>query len=203
METCPSCKKQLSAKAMKTHGPCTSPPSPDNPFGGEIIEPMLARLHPSTLAAMLKFPEDALTQDLPNLIFFNLDFPGNSTLSVENGQIVAYTRAKFRPLADEQQLLRAMARHFKKVVDHARSSASSLDVAFANEYIGAVDANKDVAISEYCPLFDRVEDGVISIPRLLERVASTVRANCALGREDWVRTRPYVEENFGMGEPPP
>ena len=207
---CATCMKTFaSSKGLKIHvsrsEQCsisttvqTQTETPDN-FGNEVIEPMLGKLHHSHLSEMVKNPEDAITQDIPNLTFFNLEFPRNQTLLWRDDAPIIFQSNKWKSVKDNMVLLKTVARHFKKVLCHAKvagSVLSSLDIALANEYIVAIDDGKDVAVSQYCPFYHRVEGGIISISRLLDALLSNIRANSDLGKEHWVHTIPYVVENF-------
>ena len=207
---CATCMKTFgSSKAMKIHmskneqcsRATTHQTQTDAPvgFGNEIIEPMLHKLNHVHLSVLVKNPEDAITQDMPNLTFFNLDFPRNHTLDWREDAPSVFHLNKWKAVKDNAILLKTVARHYKKVLCQAKAVGSvitSLDIALANEYIAAVDEGKDVLVSQYCPFYHKVEGGVISMSRLSEALLRNIRANCELGKDDWVRTIPYAAENF-------
>jgi hypothetical protein len=209
---CPGCQKVfVSAKNLSAHierTPLCTAPTPENLFGAEIVEPMLANLQASHIATLVRHPEDAICSDLVNLIFFNIDFPENSTILMNDNDVYIYGTklkdgrgAKWRPLPDPAVVLRALARHFAKFVDSARAAddllgLGALEVALATEYVRAIDGWTNVAISRHCPYFHKVEDGKISLSRMMASAMDTVRANLVLDREDWVLTEPYALNNL-------
>ena len=208
---CDICKRAFAtARTLKQHqtrsGPCVpQPDAPDLFFGSEIIEPLLHRLKPTDIQTLVKYPEEALTQDLPNLVFFNLDFPANQTVTWSDDQPAIFvlrnretSAGKWRPVADKLQVIRVLARHYKKVVDHAKGQevVTGLELVLANEYLKAIEEGKDRPISKYCPLYERVDDGVVCVQRMVERLYDVVRTNCELGKEDWVTTDFYARENL-------
>ena len=142
---------------------------------------MLARLTTAQLRTLLLFPEEALTSDLPNLVWFNLDYPANSTVT---------DAAAVDPVA----LLRASLHHFKKVMDAKLATLTPVQQALVRELVRCVEEGREIKVSPYCPYYDLVEDGVLSVERMAQAVARTVHENLALPREDWVRTEVYARE---------
>lgn len=176
-------------------------------FGMETVEPMLSQLTPTQLASLVRYPEDALTQDLPNLLFFNLDHPMNQTISWTDSLCIYSLRSqrdtssggKWRRCGDMLAVLRVVARHMRKVIERERVEcdvASCLEHGLAVEYLKAIDEGKDVLISEFCPYYDKVESATISIRRMVDRLQRTIHANCNLPTADWVRTEQYALENL-------
>lgn len=165
---------------------------------------MISDLTPEQIASLVRYPEDALTQDLPNLIFFNLDNPDNQTISWTDGLCVFGLKShrepqnggKWRRLADPTCVLKVVGRHMKKVIDREGDITTGLERALALEYLKAIEDGKDVVISEFCPYHAKVDDGVINMQRMLDRLLGTVRCNCELTKDDWVRTKQYATDNL-------
>lgn len=175
-------QRSLSSHISKYHRGATPTPAPAHAlFGAEVIEPMLARLTTAQLRTLLLFPEEALTTDLPNLVWFNLDFPANSTVTTDGAEPVA--------------LLRASLHHLKKVMDAKLATLTPVQQALVRELVRCVEEGREIAVSPHCPYYGLVqEEGVLSAERMAQGVARTVRENLALPREDWVRTEAYARE---------
>lgn len=170
-------------------------------FGNELIEPMIADLTSDQIASLMRYPEDAITQDLPNLIFFNLDYPCNHSMSWSDTLCVFSPKTtrlggKWRRYNDHIGLLKVVGLHMRKVIDKDYGGASCLERGLVMEYLKAIDAGKDVVISEFCPYYAKVDGGVIQIQRMVDRLLDTIKANCKLHKDDWVRTKPYAFENL-------
>lgn len=177
--------------------------SDDEPciFGHEIIDPMLSELTNGQIASLMHYPEDALTQDLPNLIFFNLDYPDNQTLSWVDNLCVFGLKSQREPRAggkwvrhDVLGVLKVIAHYMRKLIDKYEDEdvMSCLDRAKVLEYIKAINEGKDIVISKFCPYHGQVERGVIDIQRMLDRLTETIIANSKLRKDDWVRTKQYA-----------
>eukprot|EP00798_Chlamydomonas_sp_ICE-L_P019576 gene19576-26260_t len=178
-------------------------------FGSEEIDRMLGMLKVEHIVTMMKYPEDALTQDLPNLLFFNRDFPENQTVSVDfnTGTIIVLTgrvRGKWRPLPCLQTFLKNVARHYKKIVEYGRknnlvnSRVTLLEQGKLNEYLRVIDTGKEVISSEYCPYYADLIDGRITTERLSNAIVETVKVNCRMDVKDWIQTMPYADENLPL-----
>jgi len=175
-------------------------------FGSETIEPILQKLTNAQLRALLLYPEDAICTDLPNLVWFNLDHPENQTVSMEGGGIVVRaprgTTGRWRP-EEATAVLRASFFHFKKVMDMCRGTVyrtlTPVQQGLLNEYARALEEAREIPVSPYCPYHPLVEGGIISPSRMAQEVARTVRENCALPKEDWVRTVVYANSCLDCG----
>lgn len=175
-------------------------------FGGETIEPVLQKLTNAQLRALLLYPEDAMCTDLPNLVWFNLDHPENHTVGMEGGGIVIRaprgTTGRWRP-EEATAVLRASYFHFKKVMDLCRGTVyrtlTPVQQGLLNEYARAMEEAREIPVSPYCPYHPLVEGGIISPSRMALEVARTVRENCALPKEDWVRTVDYAGSCLDCG----
>ena len=225
--TCAHCGKtfknirSLQSHASKNHRGQRQPqPQPQQPppqrqaaegawtgarFGNEIIEPVLSKLTNAQLRALLLYPEDAMCTDLPNLVWFNLDHPDNHTLGMEGSSIVIRPprgTGRWRP-EEPAAVLRASYLHFKKVLDMCRGTVyrtlTPVQQGLLNEYGRAVEENREITVSPYCPFHPLVDGGIISPSRMAQEVARTVRENCALPREDWVRTVEYAGSCLDCG----
>lgn len=179
------------------------PPLPSRAFGNEDIENILSELKPEQLETLLHFPEDALTQDLPNLLWFNLDTPDNSTVYMDK-QNKAYSagRGGWRPL-EPLDALRVVSRHFRSVMEACRENPEvnhigAIRTMLLSEYMRIIEEPdaKDIRVSKYAPYYG-LTDGTISPKTMASELMRTVRENWALPNEDWVRTRQYADSTMG------
>ena len=178
-----------------------------NVFGSEVIENVLAHLKNEHVITLLRYPDEAITQDVPNLIFFNQDFPENQTISYEFAAgtpmvLMGRVRGKWKPPPCSLTLLKAVGRHYKKIVEYGRKTPSInnrvtfLEQGKLNEYLRAIDTGKDVVASEFCPYYLDLVDGCISVERMSSEIVRTVQLNCRLEVNDWIKTKAYAEENL-------
>lgn len=184
-------------------------------FGDERIECIIGRLEPMQVLTMLRNPEDAVTRDIPNLVFFNLDLPFNHTMRTDGdqGEVQVHqrqkgkARGKWRPLPESAQLLKACLRHFNKFIDFARSQRitamlTPVETKLLSDYMGALESGRDFRFSRHYPGYETIagfscvdpESQSVSIERVVQAIIGVARENCALPKEDWVCTVPYASE---------
>ena len=179
-------------------------PPPERSFGCESIDHIVGELSPTQLITLMEYPDDGMVDDLVNMLWFNLDTPENSTVRVDkDGNPQVYKGSKWRP-AEPIELLRTMSSHYMALVEQCKQHPSGLwgcvglvNEAFIREMhriIHVPDA-KDVRVSEYAPYHYKMN--TISPKALAATVLRVVRENCALPREDWVRTTDFATERLG------
>lgn len=184
-----------------------APPTPElRSFGCESIDHLIGELSPTQLVEMMKYPEDAITSDMANMLWFNLDTPQNSTVRMDNaGNPQVYKASKWRPV-QPIDLLRMMSNHFMALADQCKKHPTGLwacvgrvQEALIHEIhrIIHVEDAKDVRVSQYAPYHGRTNEDVISPKKLAEDLMRTVRENCTLPREDWVRTNDFALQIYG------
>lgn len=181
-------------------------------FGDERIERILGKLSPNNILTLLQNPEDAVTRDIPNMVFFNLDLPCNHTLRLsDQGEVVAHCvvrgKGRWRALVEPLQLLKTCVLHYCKFVDFARSqritaSLTPVEAKLLTDYVTILQSQRDFRFSRHYPGFEIVsgfscvdEEGqTVCIDAVSASIIRVVRENCTLPKEDWVRTISYADE---------
>lgn len=202
--------KQESQHSPRSRLRCSSPPLPSTPrqaLGSESVDAMFAGMEPGAVATLIAFPEEALTVDLPILVFFNQDYRDcNSTVTMRNGELCVAEKKKsaetcqWRAGATSHQVLKALARHYEKLynavyLDTSKYGVGALDLLLAKEYMRAVSTGSDIPISENArQLYGRVEGHVISVSRMCERLAHTIADGSQLDPSRWLATHEYASQ---------
>lgn len=168
-------------------------PNPERSFGNEDVQSIISKLTPNQLETLLKYPEDAMTFDLPNLVWFNLDLPHNHTLNMdEGGQMHAFKGRTWDPI-QPIDALRASLGHFESVKHACRGQyIHPIHQLMLQQYARIINDDLTVNVSPYCPYRD-ITGPTMSSKQMTNDLARTVRENCQLPREDWVRTVPYAD----------
>lgn len=170
-------------------------------FGNEAMEPIMMKLTARQLATLVKYPEEALSVDLVQLIFFNKEFPTNHNIRFSNGEILAYTTKGWRaPSKGALDVLHVVATHYRKLVEYTNAQHSSLvfrlDCMRANEYLRAISIETDINVSTNCPFYSLIDSGIISVERMRSNLSKTVTSACMWPKDEWADTIQYAKENI-------
>lgn len=152
------------------------------------------------VATLYKYPEEALACDLVYLIFFNRDIPSNHSLRFVDGtHILAYTSKGWRS-THALDVLRVVAAHFKKVMEFCKARCedimSNVDHMKVSEYLRAISSGNDIHVSPNCPIFPHIEDGVISVDRMVRTVTHSIMSGSQWPKDEWPQTVMYAKSNI-------
>jgi hypothetical protein len=194
-----SVKSFLLALGGPMQAPREEPTPPPNlcDFGDERIDSMLARMEPRHLLTLATFPEQALTVDVPTLVWFNSDYPRNTTVS---GPRRIFCRGRWQDGGANfaAKAIRHIASHYRKVIERATHLANapglltSVRLMEVKEYVSVACNGADAVIAPGCPF--SATDGVISFQRMCDALEQTVLSNLECSVHDWTDTMTYCDE---------
>ena len=196
--------KSLFSPVISTWQP-TLPPPPQSAIGRECLDLALKSLSADEMSTMLTYPEAAITLDLPTILFFNKDHrETNGTCFMIEGHLKvakkACTAVKWRDAVEVEEVLSVLGKHMKKIYelvqrDQERYSLGALDLLLVKEYIRAVDTGKDIHVSEnLSSLYNRVDDHVISVSRMCQRLSKTLTDACSVPVGEWISAAEYASQ---------
>jgi hypothetical protein len=195
------------AAARETkEAPPTRPCLPVSVLGSERFGEILSYMdtNPDFIRCLILYPEEALTVDLPNMIFFDAAKVGvNNTVCWNDGvfsvALKRGSRIKWCDVGDVGGVLKVVAKHMMCIHDvmyphHANMNLSAFDMLLVREYVRAIETQKDICISPSLPyLYGRVEQHVISFSRMLDAMATTIRTGSMVPQDKWVDASKYAE----------
>lgn len=169
-------------------------------FGNEQLDPILSKLSPNQIATLYKYPEQAMADHLMYLIFFNKDATINHTIRAANGEIMVHTSKGWKAVNNVLDILKVVAGHYRKVMEYTKARAdnlvSSVDHMKANEYLRAIAIGGDIHVSVNCPIYPFIDDGVISIERMVTSVTHIVNNACMWSKDEWPSTVMFAKNNI-------
>ena len=160
------------------------------PFGEEDMDSVIAAFSSAVLKEIVRDPEHAITEFVPNLVWFNKDKP-------EHHMFVAAAREFKMKMPDgnvvtrptEQEILQVGMKHYQNIVNRAASEnvLGPINERLNELYSKAVDRSKTEKISRYCPFFDVVSDGEINPESLAEALSASIKTLAHLERRGKVQ----------------
>jgi hypothetical protein len=182
-----------------------------NSFGNEKIEYIFDKFSHENILSLLRNPEDAIIHDIPLLVFFNTDCPSNHTITVKNNDIYLCHQSKnssnpkWKQMTDPNLLIGTIVRHYRKVVDYARSKRlitclTPIESTLLRDYIAIIESRRDFKVSPFYPGYKIIEgflcidDGTIIIKKITESIINLIIQNSKFEKVDWINTTSYANE---------
>ena len=148
------------------------------PFGEEDMESVVDGMLASKLARIVADPEHALTEMMPDLIWFNKEKPHNNIfvhggvtfkMKLPNGSIVEPPSPK--------ECLQVAMKHYQNIVDRAMSEGV-LGPIFErlNEYYArAIHNGKTIKVSKYSPFVENMSDNEVNPETLASWLVDSIK----------------------------
>jgi hypothetical protein len=149
------------------------------------------------MLGMVRHPEQALCRDLPSIIFFSSDDDKNHTVKI-TGKNLRACKSKTWKTVTARDVLAVLGRHFMAVIDHTRQTAadelSVVELFLATEYAKCAMSKQDIEVSRYCPIYQFLEGGVLSVSKMETELERTIVHCMSCPQEKWMRAHDYMVE---------